>query len=170
MALIEFKDLPNTTTPINAQNLNNNFNEVSSGIDSKISEILNQVCPIGKIEVFFDNNDHSKHLGFTWERTLVGRTPVGINSSDTDFNTIGKTGGSKELQSHIHGLYTVSSYGYKYALTSKNGTGSIKAGAYPSGAVTETTDLQQVASDSAGTGNAGNLQPYQVVAYWRRIA
>lgn len=28
MALIEFKDLPNTDTPINAENLNHNFNEV----------------------------------------------------------------------------------------------------------------------------------------------
>lgn len=27
MALIEFKDLPDTTTPLNASNLNNNFNE-----------------------------------------------------------------------------------------------------------------------------------------------
>ena len=28
MALIKFNDLPNTNTPINANNLNNNFNEV----------------------------------------------------------------------------------------------------------------------------------------------
>ena len=28
MALIEFKDYPNTSTPLNAENLNNNFNEV----------------------------------------------------------------------------------------------------------------------------------------------
>lgn len=30
MALIEFNDLPNTTTPINATNLNNNFNELNN--------------------------------------------------------------------------------------------------------------------------------------------
>lgn len=29
MALIEFKDLPNTSTPLNAENLNNNFNELN---------------------------------------------------------------------------------------------------------------------------------------------
>lgn len=29
MALIEFKDLPNTTTPITADNLNNNFDELN---------------------------------------------------------------------------------------------------------------------------------------------
>lgn len=31
MALLEFKDLPNTDTPINAQNLNSNFNELKNG-------------------------------------------------------------------------------------------------------------------------------------------
>jgi len=35
MALIEFQDLPNTTTPLTASNLNNNFNE----LDSKIEDI-----------------------------------------------------------------------------------------------------------------------------------
>lgn len=29
MALIEFKDYPNTSTPLNAENLNNNFNELA---------------------------------------------------------------------------------------------------------------------------------------------
>ena len=29
MALIEFKDYPNTSTPLNAENLNNNFNELN---------------------------------------------------------------------------------------------------------------------------------------------
>lgn len=29
---------------------------------------------------------------------LKGRVPVGVNSSDTDFNSLGKTGGEKEVQ------------------------------------------------------------------------
>lgn len=38
MSLIEFKDLPDTSTPINSANLNNNFNELNNklnDIDSK---------------------------------------------------------------------------------------------------------------------------------------
>ena len=31
-----------------------------------------------------------------------GRVPVGLDGNDTDFNTLGKTGGSKELQAHKH--------------------------------------------------------------------
>ena len=34
MALIEFKNKPDTTTPINADNLNHNFNE----LDTKLAE------------------------------------------------------------------------------------------------------------------------------------
>lgn len=36
MALIEFKDLPDTTTPLTASNLNNNFNELDEKIDSVV--------------------------------------------------------------------------------------------------------------------------------------
>ncbi len=36
MALITFQDLPNTTTPLNASNLNNNFNELDTKIDGII--------------------------------------------------------------------------------------------------------------------------------------
>lgn len=36
MALIEFQDLPNTTTPINAANLNNNFDELDEKSDKNI--------------------------------------------------------------------------------------------------------------------------------------
>ena len=32
MSLIEFKNLPDTSTPINAENLNNNFNELLNSI------------------------------------------------------------------------------------------------------------------------------------------
>ena len=45
MALITFENLPSTNTPINAENLNNNFNELDSGIsalDTKI-DTYNQV-------------------------------------------------------------------------------------------------------------------------------
>ena len=93
MAMVTFEDLPSTNTPLNATNLNNNF-----------SEILNLICPVGKVEVFFDNNDHSNYLGFTWERTCIGRTPVGINTNDGDFDTIGETGGNKQHQHLIQVL------------------------------------------------------------------
>lgn len=58
--------------------------------------------PVNKVEVFFDNLDHSNFLGFTWEQVGAGKFPIGIDINDTDFDTIGETGGSKYLQEHSH--------------------------------------------------------------------
>ena len=158
MALKEFKDYPNTETPIDAENLNFNFNEV-----------FNLIFPIGKVEVFFDNEDHSNYMGFTWERTAVGKVLVGYDPSDTDFDTIGKTGGEKthtltvdEMPKHKHILFTATGGTINFdAYTSKdNGSNGDTAN---TGWGTETN-----ASGSSQPHN--NVQPYEVVAYWKRIS
>lgn len=147
MALIEFENYPSTYTAINAANLNNNF-----------SEILNLIYPIGRGFIDFTNTDYSNYLGFTWERELIGKVPVGIDSNDTDFNTIGKTGGEK---THI---LTVNEMPANNIETTNGGSaadGYIFRGGY----------------NSNGTFNFGgqtqphnNLQPYEVVAFWKRVA
>lgn len=147
MALIEFENYPSTDTAINAANLNNNF-----------SEILNLIYPIGRGFIDFTNTDYSNYLGFTWERELIGKVPVGIDSNDTDFNTIGKTGGEK---THI---LTVNEMPANNIETTNGGSaadGYIFRGGY----------------NSNGTFNFGgqtqphnNLQPYEVVAFWKRVA
>ena len=53
MNRIDFKDLPDTSTPLNAET----FNTLQNNIESAINEVLNSVCPIGKVEIFFDNED-----------------------------------------------------------------------------------------------------------------
>ena len=152
MALIEFV---NDSAPyLSAENLNFNFNEV-----------LNLICPIGKVETFFDNNDHSNYLGFTWERTLIGRVPVGIDTNDTDFDTIGETGGSKFLEEHSHNLggQAVAFNGTHQRVDNTGITGGGMWGP-------ATFGLNKSTTDTAGTGDSGNLQPYQVVAFWKRTA
>lgn len=169
MALRIFKNKGESgAIPLNAENLNYNFQEV-----------LNMVCPVGKVEIFFDNGDHSNYLGFTWERTGTGKAIVGIDSSDTDFSTIGKTGGSKYLQKHKHFVYQYVN-GSKFAavtdydktsgaaiakLASVSGTGSATNTTYK-----EDTKQGIITDDYAGTGDSGNLQPYQVFAIWKRTA
>lgn len=89
-----------------------------------------------------------------------GRVGVGINENDTDFNVVGETGGSKELQSHNHGnLWQVGSGG---------GTGTGSYDGMPS--VLGSYAIPGMASwntKNAGTGDSGNLQPY--IAIWKLI-
>ena len=161
MALKIFKNKGETNSiPINANNLNYNF-----------TEILNLVYPIGRGFIDFTDTDYSNYLGFTWERELIGMTPIGLDVNDNDFNEIGKIGGSKE-HSHIMPL-GFDSEGYIY------GKGDNENNPYY-GSTTETvsnrmtlnpTTYQQNAPVRiAYTSNGNSLQPYQIVAYWKRIA
>lgn len=149
MALIEFKNYPSTDTAINAANLNNNF-----------SEILNLIYPVGRGFIDFTDTDYSNYLGFTWERELIGKVPVGIDSNDIDFNTIGKTGGEKL---HILTVNEMPSHGHSItAITALMQAGS-NYGTYIADGTLNT-------SETGGGQAHNNLQPYEVVAFWKRIA
>ena len=126
-----------------------------------------QVYPIGSVLAFYDDVDHSNHLGLTWELFAQGRTLVG-KSTETEFNEIGKTGGAKthtlnvnQIPSHDHGLGThawdVGSWKNQYGAQAGN----------------QNTPLTIAARSSGKTGGGqahNNLQPYITVAYWRRTA
>lgn len=124
---------------------------------------INTYCPhrVGDI-IESTNTEHpaTTFIGTQWERYGDGKVIVGLSSSETEFNSVGKTGGTKtesltEAQNGPHG-HTVTSvisgsgwYGQGGAL---GGMGAIK-------------------TTSSGTGAPhNNLQPYIVAYRWRRIA
>lgn len=152
MALIEFKNYPSTDTAINAANLNNNF-----------SEILNLIYPIGRGFIDFTNTDYSNYLGFTWERELIGKVPVGIDSNDTDFNTIGKTGGEK---THILTIPEIPAHSHDIRYQNIQ----IQLGSTYSNELSGSSSVNVVSSDTGSNYPHNNLQPYEVVAFWKRIA
>lgn len=53
--------------------------------------------PVGSIYLSVNDINPSKWFGGTWEQIAKGRTLVGVDTSDTDFNTVKKTGGSKTV-------------------------------------------------------------------------
>lgn len=73
------------------------------------TSILNLVYPVGSIYMSANNVSPQTFLGGTWVAWGAGRVPVGVSSSDTDFNTTEKTGGEKthrlsvdEMPRHDH--------------------------------------------------------------------
>ena len=106
---------------------------------------------------------------------LKGRVPVGRDANDTDFDTIGETGGEKkhtltenELP-EINGGWTIhgqengtefySAFGHGYGNTISNQYKSI--GTSSSGA----NSLSSIGFGFGGSQSHNNLQPYQVVCY-----
>ena len=155
--IYEFKDLPSTDTPYHAETFN-----------AMQNKLLDSIYPIGRGFIDFTDTDFSNYLGFTWERELVGLTPVGLDATQTEFNEIGKTGGSKYTEKHSHGQY-IDNGGVKTPYTLADGGGQSVSGRFLGGSYSGYSG-PQVMTTEFGIGDAGNLQPYQVVAYWKRVA
>ena len=120
--------------------------------------------PIGYIYISTNSTSPEVLFGGTWQQIAQGRTLVGIDTSDSDFNSIGKTGGSKALQEHAHEVW----WGDRvFGITNS---------VAPTGNVWNTIGLHDASQGTAlkaiatGSGHSGNLQPYLVVYMWERTA
>ncbi len=133
-------------------------------------EIYNEEHPIGSGFIDFTETDYSNYLGLKWERTLLGVFPVGYKPNDSDFGEIGKTGGEKthimtvaEMPSHEHNMYH--SGRLVYWDSNLTQMGKITTG---SGSVQSTYDAKT--ANTGGGQPHNNIPPYEVVAYWKRVA
>lgn len=131
---------------------------------SKINSLL-MPFEIGDLFFTTNNTNPSNRFGGTWELYAKGRTVVGIDPDDTDFNAIGKTGGSKDLQAHEHNVRGVESNTYEAVFVSNNATNAMTGSGSGYG-----LKVSYAKAISTGTGNSGNLQPYKVFAIWVRTA
>lgn len=89
----------------------NTLNQLQTNIENAISEIKLALHPIGSIEINVSGANPSTYIGGTWQLWGQGRVPVGVDTNDSDFNTVEKTGGEKEhtmtleeLVDHTHVL------------------------------------------------------------------
>jgi hypothetical protein len=77
------------------------------------SSLINLIYPVGSVYISVNStNPESIWAGTTWTAFGAGRTLVGIDSGDGDFNSAEETGGAKthtlttaELASHTHSYY-----------------------------------------------------------------
>ena len=59
------------------------------------SQIINIVYPVGSIYMSVNNTNPSTFIGGTWVAWGSGKVPVGVDSGQTEFNSVEKTGGAK---------------------------------------------------------------------------
>jgi len=128
-------------------------------------QVLQTIYPVGSIYINATNPTNAGTLlGFgTWAAFGTGRVPIGIDASDTDFDTAEETGGSK-----THTLTTAEMPAHTHTITVYNESGS------PDGFVGGDSSDEAIGTPSTNsTGGGGahnNLQPYIVVYMWKRTA
>lgn len=102
----------------------------------------------------------SNYLGGKWELFGPGRCLVCVDTSQTEFNSVKKTGGSKYLQKHKHGL--------RVTLNMTQTAGNERALVVGGGNAWSINDTYQMTN--VGDGTSGNLQPYITCYVWIRTA
>lgn len=143
-------------------------NEIKPGLTK--TEILDMIYPVGSIYISISSSNPSYTMGGTWQRFANGKTLVGVDEYDSDFNSPNRTGGEKahqttveEMPSHAHQFNTEAA-GSPIALGWENGNNSAmraKLGNYTLGLPTTSV---------GGNKPHNNLQPYITVYMWRRTA
>ena len=74
------------------------INIPEGGSSISIQDVIDVIYPVGSIYISVNNVNPSTFLqGTTWEAFATGRTIVGIDSSDNDFNSVEKESGSKSV-------------------------------------------------------------------------
>jgi microcystin-dependent protein len=150
-----------------------------------LADIMLAVHPVGSYYTSEDSTDPGTIFGGTWVR-VKGKVLVGVDEAQTEFDTVGETGGEKthvltdaEMPSHNHGGATGAGGAHAHNIQRTVATGG-SAGAgldFTSGryviasGFVETSTSHTHAIPTSGSDTAhNNLQPYVTCYMWKRTA
>ena len=130
--------------------------------------------PIGSIYMNASNSANpASLLGFgTWASFGSGRVLVGLDSTQSEFNSIGETGGAKtaahtlttaEIPAHTHSMN-----GRKYNISLHDIAGTVLEPYNTSFGTAQTPTTNS--TGGGGSHSHSTLQPYIVVYMWKRTA
>ena len=160
----------NTSNPHSVTKSQVGLSNVDNTSDAtKLAATLLAVYPVGSIYISVSSTNPGTLFGGTWVAFATGRTLVGIDTGQTEFDTVEETGGAKthtltipEMPSHNHTLVRPTWYAHEY----------VAGGAiYSQQATTSAVVAAGNGVNSTGGGGAhNNLQPYTVVYIFKRTA
>lgn len=165
-----------------------------SGGGVTMAEVIDTLYPVGSIYISTLATNPGTLLGRgTWTVFGAGKVLVGIDSGDVDFDTLEETGGAKTVtlteaqlpshthiqdshnhtqDAHLHGELapTTASGGAMRFAVDTNASGSVAAGLNTENTIA-TNQATTAVNQNTGSDEAHpNLQPYIVVAAWKRTA
>lgn len=155
--------LPSSMPTLNNQAANKAYVDSVAGGGSGGGISMQDVYPIGSVFMSMNSTNPATSLGFgTWS-AVQGKFLVGV-SSETEFNTAGKTGGAKTVT-----LSTANMPSHNHSIS------GISRGEIMSSTIGTSADII-VSSGSMSTGYSGsgtahnNLPPYFAIYIWTRTA
>ncbi len=132
-------------------------------INANTSDLLNLIYRVGAIYMSVEDVNPSTWMkGTDWVKWGSGRVPVGVNSSDTEFSTVEKTGGEKSVvlgENHLPMGVATDFWRPSGEIGAAYGNGD------PTWAIAGATHTGRI-----HTQGHSNLQPYITCYMWKRIA
>ena len=136
--------------------------------DIGVGALFLAMHPVGSLYFSAVSTSPQTLFGGTWVQWGSGRVPVGVNTADSDFNSVEKTGGAKthtltvnEMPGHTHTAYTQGGWG----------AGLLGSGMFRVDANSPANTWADSATSATGGGRAHNNMPPYITCYmWKRTA
>lgn len=137
-------------------------------VSNVVNDALN-IFPVGSLFFSTTPTNPSAWMGGTWQLWGSGRVPVGVDTSQTEFNTVEKTGGEK-----THKLTVAESASHSDGFQGGNALFTRKdqdvKGLGGGGYWVEGVGSIPNTSNAGGDQPHNNLQPYITCYMWKRTA
>lgn len=141
-----------------------------------VQAALQALYPVGSVYINASvTTNPATLLGFgTWVTVGDGKVMVNQDTTDTSFDVMGETGGSKDaiVVSHTHTITDPGhAHSYNYDADANVRAGSNGGTPFTRTTINTGTSTTGITVNSTGSsGTNANLQPYVVVRMWKRTA